>query len=286
MLALNTAIDFGGGEPTVLPDFVTYLDSADRHKWNMTISTSAILFSENIALGLKKGLYKVHISPDAGTEETYYKIKGQHGYKKVWENINEYCRLSEKVFVRYILFSMNSSKEEIDKFVEMCLKNNVKNIVISAEHEAVRGITDRIHWSYGEDEYKANAYMVKECMKCGFATHVYLSGMSSKYENQVLHYLAEGLNEFTNNGKVFVFGIGKNGKSLIQSLTAVGVTISGVVDNYVKMNEGEYQGIPQVEYGCIDKEKDTILISPDNYKEIEGILSEQGYKRVYNLYLD
>ena len=276
-----------GGEPTILPDFAKYLGVADKYGWNMTISTSGILFSDYILQGLKQGVYSIHISPDAGTEETYYKIKGQRAYKRVWKNIGEYCKFSDSVFVRYILSSMNSSKEEVDAFVNMCMKNHVKNVVISAEHEAARGINDRIYWSYGEDEYKANAYMVKECMKYGLATHMYLAGMSEKNEKRVLkQFLDDGINELVDNGKLFIFGIGERGKQLIKQLKTAGGTISGFIDNYVKAENNEYCGVPQVEYSDIDKERDMILISPVNYKEIEKILNDLGYQNIYKLYLD
>ena len=287
MLASKVSIDFGGGEPTILPDFAKYLRIADKNGWNMTISTSGILFSDYICQGLKQGFYSVHISPDAGTKETYYKIKGQCAFEKVWKNINGYCKTSEAVFVRYILFSMNSSKEEIDAFIDQCMKNHVKNVVISAEHEAVRGINDRIQWVYGEDEYKANAYMVKECVKHGFATHMYLSGMSKETENRVLtQFVDTGIRELVDNGKLFVFGIGKNGKQLIEQLVAAGAVVSGFVDNYAKVECNQYCGVPRVQYNDIDKERDAILISPANYKEIEKILDDLGYKNVYKLYLE
>lgn len=205
----------------------------------------------------------------------------------MWENINEYCKLSEKVFVRYILSSMNSSKREIDRFIDMCEKNNVKNVVISAEHEAVRGINDRIWWHYGEDEYKANQYMAKECMKHGFATHIYLAGMSEENEKRVLNQLVnEGIKELIGNAKLFVFGIGDNGKRLIAKLIDAGAVISGFIDNYVRVEGNEYYGVRQVEYSSIDKENDVILISPGNYRKIEDSLIEYGYKKVYKLYLD
>lgn len=182
---------------------------------------------------------------------------------------------------------MNSSKKEIDAFIDMCMKNHVKNVVISAEHEAARGINDRIQWSYGDYEYNANAYMVKECMKHGFATHMYLAGMSEKNENRVLRqFVNTGINALVDDGKLFVFGIGTMGKKLIEQLIAGGCIISGFVDNYVKAKNNEYCGIPQVEYDDIDKEKDVILVSLVNYKEIEKFLGDMGYKNIYKLYFD
>lgn len=287
MLAPEVMVEYGGGESTILPDFVKYLKAADKPGWKMTISSSAIIFSEYIASGLKKGIYSLHISPDAGTEETYYKIKGRNAFKKVWENIRRYCESSENVFVRYILFSLNSAKEEIDAFVNMCIKNNVTHVVISAEHEAAREIHDRIYWHYGEDEIQANTYLAIKCMKCGLATHLYLSGMSPENEKQVLSNLAvRGIQQLTDNGKVYIFGIGENGKRLIERLSAAGALISGFVDSYVKVKNNEYHNVPQVECCDIDKEKDSILISPDNYKEIEKTLVEYGYKNIYKFYLD
>jgi pyruvate-formate lyase-activating enzyme len=107
----------------------------------------------------------LQISPDSGTKETYLKIKGQNGYERVWQNIKKYCKYPKNVFVKYIIFSFNSDKEEIIQFVQKCIESGVKNIVISPEAKSFRNDDD---WEYGnitEKEIKAAALLNKLAVK-------------------------------------------------------------------------------------------------------------------------
>jgi len=66
---------------------------------------------------------------------------GRTVYEKVWENIKKYCEYPENVTIKYIIFALNSEKEEIKAFIEKCLWANVKNIEISLEANQVNGNT-------------------------------------------------------------------------------------------------------------------------------------------------
>ena len=56
------------------------------------------------------------------------------------------------MFVKYILFSFNSDKEEIDAFLNQCDRASVKNISVSAESSSNWKLENNLQWEYGEKE--------------------------------------------------------------------------------------------------------------------------------------
>ena len=124
--------------------------------------------------------FSVQISVDAGTPKTYCKVKGQSGFEVVWNTIKDYCSTGGRVFVKYILFSYNSEREEIDAFIEQCIKAGVSNISISAEATATFGLTQDLPWSYGHDEMKATAYLLNKALQTNHAVFLYRGNLSSE----------------------------------------------------------------------------------------------------------
>ena len=51
----------------------------------------------------------------------------------VWKNIKKYAKTNGELYIKYVIFSLNSNNEEITKFIENCLKCNVKNVIIDCE---------------------------------------------------------------------------------------------------------------------------------------------------------
>ena len=104
-----------------------------ENKIRQAINSSGIIFSPIIFDGLKDGSMSIQISPDSGSEETYIRIKRQHNFNKVWENIKKYAGFSDMLFVKYIFFSMSAKEADVRKFIEKCIECGVKNIVIDCE---------------------------------------------------------------------------------------------------------------------------------------------------------
>ena len=62
------------------------------------------------------------------------------------------------MFVKYILFSFNSDKEEIDAFLNQCDRASVKNISVSAESSSNWKLENNLQWEYGEKERGYSKY--------------------------------------------------------------------------------------------------------------------------------
>ncbi len=113
-------VSFGGGEPTIAPEFedLIRLLTANGFK-NMRIHSSGIKYSPAIAEAIQKGVLNVVISIDSGCEKTYKKIKRVNAYKKVLENMKKYALANQKeygfVISKYIIIpNVNDNRTEID----------------------------------------------------------------------------------------------------------------------------------------------------------------------------
>ncbi len=126
-------INWGGGEPTLCSEFENIADFFRKNKIRQAVNSSGIIFSPTIWDGLKDNSVSIQISPDAGTEATYLRVKRQNNFNKVWENIKKYAVYPDMVFVKYIFFSMTANENDVRSFIQKCTDAGVKNIVIDCE---------------------------------------------------------------------------------------------------------------------------------------------------------
>lgn len=137
MINSSCLFNWGGGEPTICSEFEQIADFLHKNNLRQAINSSGIEFSQTILEGLKDYSMSIQISPDSGTQETYFKIKRQNNFNKVWENIKKYAQYPDMLFVKYIFFSMSANENDVKCFIEKCKNCGVKNIVIDAESNSV-----------------------------------------------------------------------------------------------------------------------------------------------------
>ncbi len=122
---------WGGGEPTLDKSFEQILEAIHEKanpKIYHRVFTNSVRLSDPIIKFLKKGLIKIVTSVDAGTAETFKKIRGREKLENVFENLSKYAKIDpNKVTVKYIFTEGNIKEEELNAFVENCIKNNLKN---------------------------------------------------------------------------------------------------------------------------------------------------------------
>ncbi len=134
---------FGYGEPTISPRFNDLIKFFYKHNINdISVYSNGIVFSKPLAdcLKSKEIDMKLVISIDSGTKETYKKIKEVDAFKKVCDSIKKYVQAAkhdkvEKVQVKYIILpGINDTKEEIDKWFDICVnKLGVKSLSADVE---------------------------------------------------------------------------------------------------------------------------------------------------------
>ena len=117
-------VTFAGGEPTILNEFDDIINILLKNGVNrITVHTSGIKLSKAIEKGLKEGKLSVCLSADAGSSETFYKVKRVNKFDKFWQNVEKYAQAQPKdnntlVETKFIIIpGVNDNKEEIEKWL-------------------------------------------------------------------------------------------------------------------------------------------------------------------------
>ncbi len=114
---------FGGGEPTIHPEFEQIVNLLLDNNFNhIKVHSSGIKYSQAIERALSEDKAEVVISPDSGESDLYKTIKRVDCYSHTWENITHYIRAQREnkrqVKIKYIIIpNINDSKEHVDKFL-------------------------------------------------------------------------------------------------------------------------------------------------------------------------
>lgn len=137
-LAKDSLIEWAGGEVTLLPDFRDVQELLINRGYMQTIFTNAVLFSEEIAKGLRQGKMSIVTSVDSGTAETFKAIKGHDHFHRVWENLEKYIQTRGQISIKYVLRRDNSGEGDLKGFIELCKKYRVPLIAIGPDVDEVR----------------------------------------------------------------------------------------------------------------------------------------------------
>lgn len=129
-LADCNQVVWGGGEPTLDRSFEQILNEINNHanpKTYHRVFTNSVKFSEPVVTFLKKGLIKITTSIDAGTPEKFKEIRGRAKFLDVFENLKKYADIDpQKITIKYIFTDENKEQQELDGFVENCLKHGLE----------------------------------------------------------------------------------------------------------------------------------------------------------------
>ena len=133
------AIGFGGGEPTILPEFDKLISLFLKNGFDdMRVPSSGIKYSPVIAKGISTGQLSVVVSIDSSSRETYKKIKQIDAFNKVCANLKKYAKAQKRSFnviSKYIIIpGINDNTEEIDNWLKFNKENKIEIIVIDIEN--------------------------------------------------------------------------------------------------------------------------------------------------------
>lgn len=114
----DAAVDFNGGEPTLLKDFDDYIDYFASRRIRVFLYTNAVIYRQSVYDGLAKGTIRwVCASLDAGTPSSYDKIKKSKRYADVLETITRYAHAGNlgggQLSVKYIFCQDNCSDDDV-----------------------------------------------------------------------------------------------------------------------------------------------------------------------------
>jgi pyruvate-formate lyase-activating enzyme len=114
------SIVWGGGEPTLDPEFKNILQVViqDLDPSYLRFFTNSVKYNENIQELLDQDRIYITTSIDAGSDQTYKKIRGFERINKVFENLKKYSyKNPKKVTIKYIFTEGNYSSDEINEFI-------------------------------------------------------------------------------------------------------------------------------------------------------------------------
>ncbi len=131
-LSPQAEVFWGGGEPTLMPGFGDLLQLILEYGPWVTLTTNGTRFNHTLA---KTPLANLTIicSVDAGTRETYRKLKQGDQYEAVWENLADYAAGGKTLVTKYILVPGNTDSGEIIAFLERSSRVGVHHVVLDVD---------------------------------------------------------------------------------------------------------------------------------------------------------
>lgn len=113
---------WGGGEPTLSPRFATINQSlvSSLKSGKIRVLSNSLKFSSDLEKQLIDPRFHLVTSIDAGTEETFKKIRGKPGLNDVFSNLIRYQKVLDdprKLTIKYIISLNNYSTIELKSFV-------------------------------------------------------------------------------------------------------------------------------------------------------------------------
>ena len=175
LLAPETVINWGGGEPLLLKEFSALFKLILDHGNYSTVATNGTIFSEVLAQGLRDGRANIVCSVDAGRAEAYLKIKERDYLERVWNNLATYSEYG-LVTAKYIFIPQNSTKKELLIFFQRAYASGVKSIVCDV---------DAFSSEYGKDLASLISLARNEAEKLGLKLSVGGCGVASFPEKEV-----------------------------------------------------------------------------------------------------
>ena len=117
----DSAVDFNGGEPTLLHDLDEYIDYFNSRRIRVFLYTNAVKFRQSIYDGLVNGSIRwVCTSLDAGSPSSFLRLKKRDHFLQVMENLTRYAYAGSKeggkLSVKYIFCEDNCSDDDIAGF--------------------------------------------------------------------------------------------------------------------------------------------------------------------------
>ena len=127
--------DWGGGEPTIYPEFDAALEFLTRRGATTWVHTNGTRLPRPIANGLPTKRVHILCSVDAGTRETWEAIKGRDLLETVWRNLERYIRSGCRVQLKYIMKEENCSPGELHKFVRRAIGAGARELVLDIDYD-------------------------------------------------------------------------------------------------------------------------------------------------------
>jgi molybdenum cofactor biosynthesis enzyme MoaA len=157
LLDPHAHVDWSGGEPTLNPEFPELSSFLAESGLSQSLHTNGVILSDAALKWIPRSLDRMYVSVDAGTRETYRRVKGLDAYDVVWENLARYVRVGgRRIIAKMILLDENV--DEVVQFVEHAEKAAVQTVIADL---------DQYDHDLSDDKVEAAAAMLEECARRG-----------------------------------------------------------------------------------------------------------------------
>lgn len=131
------------GEPTLYPGRKAVYQGFEGDTF--VVNSNGYLFDQDLFDLMNRKKVLIITSVDAGTRETCQKIKGVDGFERVRENLKKYAQSALGIVApKYIFIPGDNDKpEEIDGFIEFCVKTGSAFALASPEFNSISRITEQ-----------------------------------------------------------------------------------------------------------------------------------------------
>lgn len=131
MLSEDLSVDLTCGEISIHPQKDEIYDAIKNAPF-IASCTNAAVYDVRIAQLMEEGRGAINVSMDAGTAETFRKIKGHDMYQAVCENLKRYSQTGGVVELKYIVLpGINDNEADIDGFAALCSEVNADMVSIT-----------------------------------------------------------------------------------------------------------------------------------------------------------
>ncbi len=116
------SIVWGGGEPTIEKNFTPILDKiANNFPFiKQRVITNSTIYKKEVFQYINEDKVSITTSIDAGSSQTFYSIRKNKNFFKVFENLKKYAlNKPENITIKYIFMEENNSIKEIKNFVSL-----------------------------------------------------------------------------------------------------------------------------------------------------------------------
>jgi organic radical activating enzyme len=282
-------IAWGGGEPTIRKDFndlFSYANSKFKPK-TQRVFTNSLKYSKRLQSALDNRETSITTSIDAGTEETFIKIRDSKGLDRVLKFLERYAKNSpDLVTVKYIFTLENYDVENISQFVEKVKKYNLIkcNFLISADfkfnelkNDVVMAIISMYFRFYfdGIHTVSFDDHVFHKVRAIGQDISSYLSAITFDEKNDSIIIKIMDFLKNKESNKIIVWGTGEFSKYLFKTTdnnkSNNHLNIEGVVDGMENKWGNDFMGY---------KIKSPQFLNSNNYDIV--IASVNFYGEIYN----
>jgi len=289
VISENLHVAWGGGEPTSRENFENFFIAIDKKLKPKTqrIFTNSLIYSPGIQRVLDERRASITTSVDAGSEKVFREVRGAKKIDRVMANLSKYSIGSpDLITVKYILTEDNSRISEINSFIDLVNKYNLKkcNFLISSDFKQ-EVIPDDVVESI---LYFYFALQNIDIYTLTYDDHIFNRLRTIGTNLDLITNVTSDLDfaEFINKNKlkpveeIIIWGTGEFAKYLIRTSESIqrgDIKIHSIIDgnsfNVGKFFEGHVVRSPEVISSLAN---DIVIASSNYYGEIVNQLKDIG----------